>query len=119
MRLRATDTNGDWLFGKGQNDYKTNQDAITQDIGENLYAFKSDCFFNSNAGIDWFNLLSQKNTLALNLAIATAILNTQGVTGLLTLSGVLVNRVYEVSYQVSTVYSVSFGSFAFNTGTLS
>jgi hypothetical protein len=79
MIVRALDVNGDWCFGKGQNDYKRNQDQIMQTIKTRLMSFLGDCFFATNAGIDWFNLMGAKNKLALELAVRSVILNTAGV----------------------------------------
>ncbi len=85
MIVRALSLTGDWEFGKGKNDYKRNLNAVTQNIQTRLMSFLGDCFFATTAGIDWFNLLSGKDRLALELAIASTILNTQNVTGLLQL----------------------------------
>lgn len=106
MIVRAIDINGDWLFGKGQNDYRTNNDAIAQNIKTRLSSFLGDCFFDTTSGIDWFNLLGGKDQLVLNLAINAVILNTQDVTGVLQLFSNLSDaRVFFVQYKVQTTYS--------------
>jgi hypothetical protein len=112
MRVRAIDNTGDWLFGKGANDYVKNNNAVAQEIQTRLGAFLGDCFFDTNSGIDWFNFLSSKNQIGLNLAITAVILNTPGVSGLINLSASLnAQRVYTVSYQVQTAYSTISGTF--------
>ena len=112
MRVRAIDGNHDWLFGKGQNDYRRGLQATIQNINTRLYEFLGDCFFNVGAGIDWFNLLGSKNQVALNLAISSVILNTEDVTGVEQLSAVLSStRNFTVSYKVQTSYGPSFASF--------
>lgn len=118
MSIRAIDGVGDWEFGQGLNNYKTGNAAVAQDIQNNLSMFLGDCFFATNSGIDWFNLLGNKNQLAINLAVNAAILNTAGVTGILQTNIVLSeNRVLTITYQVQTVYSVLQNTFVYNVGT--
>lgn len=106
MRVRALDANHDWLFGKGQNDYLTANAAVTQNINTRLNSFLGDCFFDTTAGIDWFNLLGSKNETALSLAIAAVILNTDQVTAMIQLNITLdVARRLTIKYQVQTIYS--------------
>ena len=106
MIVRAIDDSGDWLFGKGKNDYKSNQDAVAQSIKTRLMSFLGDCFFATNDGIDWWNLLGSKDQLALNLAISATILNTAGVSKLVQLSVNLDDlRQITISYKVLTSFN--------------
>lgn len=106
MRVRSLDAAGDWLFGKGQNDYLTANAAVVQNISTRLLMFLGDCFFDTAAGIDWFNLLGAKNETALSLAVAAVILNTEEVTALNQLSiGLDVARNLTIKFQVQTIYS--------------
>jgi hypothetical protein len=115
MIVRAIDLNGDWLFGKGQNDYKSGNDAIAQTIKTRLLSFLGDCFFSTTDGIDWFNLLGSKNQLALQLAVSTMILNTENVTGILAVSVSLTDaRVLTVEYKAQTVYSTLTDTFDYD-----
>lgn len=117
MIVRALDTEGDWLYGKGKNDYKTANKAVQQNIQTRLLSFLGDCFFDIGAGIDWFTYLGgSKSTLVVNLAVSTVILNTNGVTGILQLSTVLnsVTRRLEIKYAVTTVYSTVRSEFEFD-----
>ena len=114
MKLRAIDEAGDWLFGKGQNDFLKGNASVIQDIATRLNSFLGDCFFDLGAGLDWFNLLGAKNQLALNLAVTAVILNTQNVTRLIQLSILLdKTRNVTIKYQVQTTYSVASGLFGF------
>jgi hypothetical protein len=116
--VRALDANHDWLFGQGLLDYKSNINAVSQDIDCNLQMFLGDCFFAVNNGIDWFNLLGGKNQLAISLAINAALLNTVGVTGILQTSfSISENRVLTVVYNVQTTYSTLQNTFAYDFGT--
>ena len=119
MIVRAIDTDGDWLFGKGRNDFRRNQDAIQQCIQTRCLSFLGNCFFDAGAGIDWFNYLGgSKDQSVLNLAISATILNTPGnvVTGIQQISIALDHetRRFAVSYRVQTVYSVLSGTFSFD-----
>ena len=82
MIVRGIDGSGDWLYGKGKNDYKTGLEAIKQNLSTRILSFLGDCFFDTNAGIDWFNLLGAKNQLAIELAVSAVILNTENIVSL-------------------------------------
>jgi hypothetical protein len=119
MIVRALDSNGDWLFGKGRNDYRSGILAIGQNVQTRLASFLGDCFFATQSGIDWWNLLGGKNSLALQLSIQTTILNTNNVTGLKQLSYSLDdNRVFTAQFQIQTSLSTSLAStFTYDFGT--
>ena len=117
MIVRALDENGDWLFGKGKQDYLVNQSAVEQSIRTRLSMFLGDCFFATNQGIDWFNLLGSKSQLQLNLAVSAVLLNTTNVTGILQLSSSLSpTRRYTLRYSVQTTYSVLGDIFQYDFG---
>lgn len=106
MIVRALDGNGDWTFGAGKNNYKKNNDAIAQNVTTRLRSFLGDCFFDLEAGIDWWTLLGSKNLTGLSLAQRLTILNTAGITSLIELSTNLdENRKLTTSYSSRTVYS--------------
>lgn len=103
MIVRALDNVGDWTFGSGRNNYKSGIDAVAQNVQTRLSSFLGDCFFALSAGIDWFDLLGSKDQLALNLAVSATILNTDNVTGIVSLSTNLsVNRNITLRYVVDT-----------------
>lgn len=107
MIVRALDVNGDWEFGKGRNNYKRNRDAVAQNLQTRLLSFIGDCFFQTNAGIDWFNLLGSKNQVGLNLAVNATILNTLYVTEMKQLSSVLnTARLLRLTYTVDTSFGL-------------
>lgn len=106
MIVRALSSTGDWTFGKGLNDYKSANAAVAQTIQTRLNSFLNNCFFDANAGIDWFTLLGGKDTLSLNLAVTAMILNTANVISLNQLYITLdTNRKVTISYTVQTTYS--------------
>lgn len=117
MIVRSLDSSGDWNFGKGRQDYLTLNAAIGQSIRTRFLSFLGDCFFATTEGIDWFNLLGKNNQLAINLAVNASILNLQGnvngiptnlVTGMIQLSFTVdpQTRAFNVSWKVSTIYSI-------------
>lgn len=116
MRVRALDGTGDWTFGKGQNNYLTNNAAVAQNIKTRLLSFLGDCFFDMGAGLDWFTYLGGKDQIAVNLAVSAVILNTAGVTGLRQVSINLdaTSRKLSISYRVQTSYSVFSSSFQYD-----
>lgn len=111
MIVRGLDSQGDWLFGKGKNDYKKDNEAIAQNIKTRLQSFLGDCFFDVGAGLDWFNLLGSKDQTALKLAVSATILNTSGVIKLIEISiDLSKTRVFSLQYEVQTIYSTIIGT---------
>lgn len=107
MIVRALDTDNDWTFGKGKNDYKAGNDAVAQDLQTRINSFLGDCFFDQAAGIDWFNLLGAKDKLAVQIAVSTVILNTAGVQSILELSMDLnQDRLLTLFYKVKTSFGI-------------
>jgi hypothetical protein len=111
--VRALDVNGDWTFGKGTEDYTSNNQAVAQCIQTKCMMFLNDCFFALDQGIDWFNLLGAKNQSALNLAITTVIAGAPFVTSVLQVSVNLddVSRLLQISYVVTTAFSNNQNSY--------
>lgn len=106
MIVRTIDGTGDWTFGKGKNDYKKDINAVSQNIRTRVFSFIGDCFFAKSSGINWFNLLGSKNSIGLELAINTVIINTPGITGVSQVSvSIDSKRNITVSYVVNTIYS--------------
>ncbi len=120
LLIRSLDSTGDWNFGNGLSDYLTGNAAVSQSIQTRLSSFLGNCFFAVNDGIDWFNLLTKNNQVAINLAVSACILNTTGVTGIQQLSvNVSTQRNINIQYRIQTVYSVQGvqGNFQYALGT--
>lgn len=112
--VRALDINGDWTFGGGESNYLEGNDAISQQIKCRLQEFVSNCFWNPQGGLDWRNLLGQRNNQQmLNLQVGSIISNTDGVTFLQQLNVTLnrTTRQLNISWRISTVYSIYSASF--------
>ncbi len=82
MIVRAIDSDGDWTFGKGKNNYRRGRDAQAQTVQSTVRCFLADCFWDLAKGIDWWNLLGSKNPLLLDYSLQTSIVNIPFVTGL-------------------------------------
>tara|TARA_Y100001963_G_scaffold17759_1_gene21922 strand:- start:19761 stop:20111 length:351 start_codon:yes stop_codon:yes gene_type:complete len=104
MTVRAIDQNNDWTFGKGKNNYKFGVAEIAQNIKTRLQSFLGDCFFETNAGIDWFNLLGSKSVLKLRLQVSAVILNTKDVDEVIEVSfEAIEKRKLVIQYKVNTI----------------
>ena len=108
MRVRALDSNHDWTFGRGKNDYFSSRNAVKQNIKTRVLSFYNDCFFALNDGIDWFALLGTKNRIGLEVAVNATILNTQDVLSVIQVLSVLdpVTRNLTLQYEVETSFGV-------------
>lgn len=106
MLFRNLDASGDWSFGNGKQDYVDKNRAIGLNIKTRLLSWVGDCFFDQKAGIDWVNRLGSKNQRTLlELDLRRMILQTDGVTGLVSFDTVLVRRAFTANYTVITKYS--------------
>lgn len=107
MIVRAITSTGDWTYGAGKNNYLSANAAVAQTIATRLLSFLGDCFWATNAGIDWFSFLGgSKSLLALQLAINAVILNSDNVTGIITLNVIFdpETRNVEIDYEASTSF---------------
>lgn len=62
MIVSVLDKNDDWVFGRGRANYITGGAAIAQKAKCRIRSFKNDNPLNMDDNIDWFYLLSEKNT---------------------------------------------------------
>jgi hypothetical protein len=113
--VRAIDQDGDWIL-RGKAAYLSGQQALAQQILCRLYSFLGNCFFDTEAGVDWFNILGASDITAINLALSSTILNTVGVTQIARMDSVLDSntRKLKVTFQVNSIYGVFNGAFQFN-----
>ena len=104
MIIRGLDGNGEWLFGRGQQDYARGKQAIVLNIKTRLRSFVNDCFFDQEAGIDWLNRLGNNNQRELLEAdIQNQILNSFGVTNIVDFNSNLDDRKLTVNYTITTI----------------
>ena len=66
----------------------------------------NDCFFAQTAGIDWYNRLSYNQQVLLDLDLRRTILQSYGVTGIITLDFELSSqtRTFNATYTITTIY---------------
>ena len=99
----------DWAFGKGRQSYLRHEAAIAQSIRTRLMSFVGDCFFDINAGIDWWRFLGGKERLALLVQVRRVILGTEGVIGVSDLNVIddPGTRGLILSYSVRTLHAAN------------
>lgn len=112
MKVRAITKDGNslsWRFGQGLSCYKTEQNAIEQDVYCALLEWKNDCFFDLEAGIDWRTRLGSKNQKELlDVDIVNIIENRYGVLSVTDFVSNVIDRVYTCQCEVFTIFSESF-----------
>ena len=107
--FRALDVNSDWSFGNGIGSYVTEEQEIALNAKTRIMSFLGDCFFATDEGIDWWNLLDYRYQDRLENAVQDVIKNTPGVTAINSVD-VLVgaNRQIRLQYDIQTIYSQSY-----------
>lgn len=110
MKFRGIDGSGDWLFGAGVQSYFTNEAAIDANIKTRLLTFLGECFFATNLGVDWWNLLGGKNPVAqanIILQTRTIIINSYGVVKLTSIIPVFDSptRRLGLTYNIDTIFT--------------
>lgn len=109
MIFRNLDKNGDWSFGQGKQNYVAGNTAIGLNIKTRMLEWKGDCFFNTNAGIDYTNRLGSKNQrVLLETDQRRIILTSFGVKSLVSFSSVLNGRDFKANYSANTVFSKAY-----------
>nr|DAW81266.1 MAG TPA: baseplate wedge protein [Caudoviricetes sp.] len=79
MIVRRLDSNHDWTFGQGINNYARESEAIAQCVKTRLWSFVNDWFLNLEHGMDWLYLKEKANLDAIELAVKKQVLQTEGV----------------------------------------
>lgn len=111
MIFRNLDSNHDWMFGQGIANFIDANAAIGLNIETRLLSWVGDCFFDLNAGIDWTNRLGSKNQRALlEQDLKRVILQSYGVTGIVSFDTVLTGRSFTANYTVDTIFSKGYSN---------
>jgi len=110
--IRALTATGDWQFGRGIQDYLRNEQAIALNVKTRLRSFLNDNFWATDFGIDWWNLLGQKNPAAQTgvlLACREMLANSYGVVRINSVAATTepVTRKLTITYNIDTVFSRS------------
>lgn len=81
MRVSGLDENKDWRFGRGRAAYITRSEAVRQNVETRIKSFATDFFLDTDANIDWIDLLGRRDTREeIKLAVERTTLATEGVT---------------------------------------
>lgn len=109
MIFRNLDVNHDFTFGSGKANYRTGNAAIGLNIQTRILSWLKDCFFDTEAGIDWANRLGGKSQQALlQMDLRRIILQSYGVTGIVSFNAALSGREFTVNYTVNTIFSQTY-----------
>jgi hypothetical protein len=109
MKIRAIDADGDWRYGLGRQDYKTDEKALDQNIITKIKSWRNDCFFDVDAGIDWYNLLGGKDIRSLENNVIQTILAVDGVNSIESFETYLDSKTRQLRMNVviNTIYGGS------------
>lgn len=105
--FRALDQTGDWSFGNGREDYATAQAAVVLDIATALRTFLGECFFATNFGVDWWNLLGTNDEAAIILQCRQLIASRENVTKINFVTAAINSRsrLLQITFNINTVFS--------------
>lgn len=109
MSMRNLDGQHEWVFGSGKNSYVTQKQEIALNIKTRVLSFLGNCFFATEEGIDWFNLLDYRYQDRLENSVQEVIVQTPGVTGINSIDVLTTaDRQIRIAYDVQTIYSSSY-----------
>lgn len=109
MSFRNLDDNHDWTFGSGKSNYVKENQEIALNAETRVLSFLGDCFFATDEGIDWFNLLDYQYQDRLENSVQEVVKNTPGVTGINSIDVLIgANRQIRIAYDIQTMYSTSY-----------
>lgn len=111
MRYRKLDENGDYTFGRGQEDFwRDTPEAPAQAVLTRLNLWQGQWFLDTREGMTWkTQVLGNRTTRTRDPAVRNRVLGTQGITGILEYSSNLDRdtRAYSVVMTVDTIYGVA------------
>lgn len=100
MRFRNVEATGDWVFGKGRNSYLKDSAALMMNIKTRLLSFYNDCFFDTEAGIDWWTLMGGKDKKAVLASIQRVVLRSANVKRIVDIQYNLTRRNFSIQLSV-------------------
>jgi len=106
MRVRALDSNGDYVCGGGTGDFLVNSiNAVAQCIGTALQLWTGQWFLDLSAGVPWMTeVLGRYPAPLYDSVIREAILDAPGVNAITSYSSSVSNRVLTVSVSAQSIY---------------
>lgn len=112
MRVRKLDGGNDWTFGQGMANYINGSDAIRQNVATRIKSFQNDWFLDTDAEIDWFNILGSKNNKnIIEREVERVTKETFGVASVDNVELIKIeNRVANIIVKFTTIYDDTFES---------
>lgn len=109
MKHRRLDSNWDYCFGRGTNDYLSNLEAVAQAIKTHLLLLYGEWWEDTKAGLPLFQKIAgvrgtEENLQAIDLIFKERILDTTGVVSVLGYESSYENRRYSFTATVETLY---------------
>lgn len=106
MRYRKQSPTGDFTFGQGLADfYIDNVEAVAQSVMTRLLLLQGEFFLNTDAGVPYATqVLGYDTKPTYDQAIRTVILETQGVTAIVSYSSTVENRALTINATLNTIY---------------
>lgn len=109
MAIRALTKNHDWQWGQNKNSYVQEEKEIAENLETRILSFLGDCFWATDEGIDWWNLLDYNQQGKLEYAVQEVISNTPGVTAINSVDAVMgAHRKLTIHYSINTIYSQNY-----------
>ena len=105
MKTRTVDTNWDWNFGKGVQNYADESLGVAYTVKMKILSWYKDCFFEMDAGIDWKNIMGSKTTKTeADTAIKEIIQTEPEILELTYFESSVTDRVYTATIRFKTIY---------------
>ena len=106
MRYRKLDDNGDCLFGRSALDFTANNpETVAQAVRTRLLLLTGEWFLDTTEGTPYAtDILGANTAQTYDLAIRERILDTQGVTGIVSYESALADRTLSITATIDTLY---------------
>lgn len=105
MKTRTVDSNWDWRFGKGLNDYAHGSLNVAYAVKMKILSWYKDCFFAMEDGVDWKNILGNKNSKEeADISIKDIVQTEPEITELVYFDSTVEDRKYSCTIKFKTVY---------------
>ena len=106
MIFRNLSSDNDWLFGRGIQNFTTNSEALRLNLKTRLQEWKGDCFYATESGVDYNNLLSVGTQSLLDSDVKRVILQSEGVLKITSFESEIdpSNREYSGRAEIVTIF---------------
>ncbi len=105
MKTRTLDSNWDFKYGKGLNDYAQGSLNVAYAVKMKILSWYKDCFFAMEDGVDWKNILGNKNSKEeADISIKDIVQTEPEITELVYFDSTVEDRKYSCTIKFKTVY---------------